>query len=367
MNARSASRPTVSAPAPSAAEARAISRRKNRFHDAVIANDVETARKLLPTIDPAWTDRRRDVHTPENALFLAAQRGFVEMTELLLPIFDARQPNIHGQTALMVAAERRAPGTVRLLLPHSDLEARDCFGNTVLALIANHDGNDEVFEMLVSHCYVHFRDEHGSTPLHSATRICSKRKIQALLNAGADVNAARAHEPGSVMKDGLTPLRAAKSKWQESHHPLATAALALLLPHADPLSQDTHELLTPLMWAVIIGSVEAVKALAPRSDMAQQSVLRHIRETAFEKAEKMAAAADARPEALRVLDVLCGFVDPGLAEWTAHDFGPEKLPEQFARMEARALAAVVSAAQPQPGLPTDTAPRPSTVRPPRTL
>ena len=81
---------------------------------------------------------------------LAAQYGYDELVELLLPMSDAKATtngNYYGMTALMYAALGTNEKSVELLLPKSDAKAVDNYGLTALDY-AKSRGNNQIIELL---------------------------------------------------------------------------------------------------------------------------------------------------------------------------------------------------------------------------
>ena len=113
---------------------------------AVNKNDVDLVKRLLAN----GADAKATNYYGRTALMLAAQYGYDELVELLLPKSDAKATtngNYYGMTALMYAALGANDKSVELLLPKSDAKAVDNYGLTALDY-AKSRGNNQIIELL---------------------------------------------------------------------------------------------------------------------------------------------------------------------------------------------------------------------------
>lgn len=118
----------------------------------------------------------------------------------------------------------------------SDLNARNAQGQTALhyAAMAKTNSLDVVTLLLAHGGKVNARDDCGSTPLAIACGHGDANVVRALVEAGADVNAAETVSGLGVHCAGITPLMWAAARGDE-------ATVALLLSHgAQPSMKDSR-------------------------------------------------------------------------------------------------------------------------------
>ena len=183
------------------------------------------------------TRKRLLAHLTEAAATLTDP--FLELYHL--PIADLRRKleadpspalaNDHGRNLICAAAMRWDVPRMRLLLEFgANVDARDGGGHNALYRVANGGGHEEdgraAIELLVRHGadVNQVTGVGGMTPLHMSARRGTTRIAEALLDAGADIEAKD--------KSGETPLRRAVNCGQEGMVRL------LLCRGANPRSAD---------------------------------------------------------------------------------------------------------------------------------
>lgn len=151
------------------------------------------------------------------ALHWAIQEGYLRIVELLLDHgADVNLPNQDGMSPLHIALYDQKTDIALLLIKrgaHLDLDEH---GFSALHLVAGRGGNKKVLRKLSQNVeLLHQRtdDGEGVTPLHYAAQEGKSKKVQLLLEAGAEVDA--------VGLDGFTPLYLAVG----NNHPKAVKVL----------------------------------------------------------------------------------------------------------------------------------------------
>ncbi|HXJ56652.1 MAG TPA: ankyrin repeat domain-containing protein [Verrucomicrobiae bacterium] len=202
-------------------------RERTALHIAAADNRKEIAEVLLA--------RKADLNARSSEgspLFLAVQRGLVNMASLLISRgadVDAKAPP-NGRTALVQAIANLNQGLVELLLDHkADPNARyemtfdavpdqpnpNNYKPTINAaqltpiMLAGYAGNTSIVALLIkAGADVNAQDSTGATALLWAVRRDKPGAVDVLLNGGAEVNRADRY--------GLTPLRMATSLGREA-------------------------------------------------------------------------------------------------------------------------------------------------------
>ena len=228
---------------------------------AVMANDLETAGILLAegadaaAIDPArfLLVEQESVDSPrgvvgDSALYIAADKGFTEMAQLLL----AYGANIEAadqfrQTPLSIAAFRGHTPLVALLLAHgARIEGGDYRGKTPLHEAAK-EGHLEVVKLLLAQgADIRAADDWGMTALHQAATWGHADVAGLLLAQGADIEAR--------MRDGGTPLNQAALNNRLD-------VVELLLRHGANTEEQTEFVGTALHMAVGFERPEVIRLL----------------------------------------------------------------------------------------------------------
>lgn len=154
--------------------------------------------------------RGADVNTPieEGMTYLMHAHSEALVRELLALGADPNAVNNEGQTALFnfsLCGPAKEAGAVKALLEAGcDIHAEDQYGRTALNHCANtfHERNEVVRTLIEFGADVNHADCDGTTPLHTA----SGDALYALVDAGANVNAATTSDDPSDWARGTTPL-----------------------------------------------------------------------------------------------------------------------------------------------------------------
>jgi ankyrin repeat protein len=157
------------------------------LHWAAQRGDVEIAEMLLGANARATVQSRYGV-TP---LALACLNGHTGMVKVLLTAgADANSTLPGGETALMTSARSGAVGVIELLIARgANVNAREETTGQTALMWAAAEGHDRVLSMLVAKgATVDARSTGGWTALLFAVREGQKASVEALLDAGADVN-----------------------------------------------------------------------------------------------------------------------------------------------------------------------------------
>ena len=165
--------------------------------------------------------KQRGGEGEEDALIEAAEKGHIEVVELLLanPAIDVNKEGSDGETALYVAVDNDRTKVVELLLanPAIDVNNADRFGGLTALYLTAYYGNTAITELLLAHPDIdpHKADNRGETPLQAAERrgnpevadairkaINSKRDKNALnkVSATAVRNSVRAYDSGQRLR-----------------------------------------------------------------------------------------------------------------------------------------------------------------------
>ncbi len=142
-----------------------------------------------------------DQSTGIQLLVSAVRYGQIAVVDALLEKGVDASGDFYETTPLHVVGSRSDILMKLLKTGNVNVNARGYFNSTPL----HYAGNGEVVQILIQNgATVNIVDKHGKTPLHIAAREGSIDRVQALINAGADLNA-RADTIG-------TPLDCAKEK-----------------------------------------------------------------------------------------------------------------------------------------------------------
>lgn len=261
------------------------------LHQAALTGSVEQLRQMIAQ-GANVKDAGKLGITPLH--FAATEPAKVRV--LLNAGADANAASAQGRTPLMVAAAAGAIESARLLMAKgADVKARDKAGATA-ALLAAANGHEELTRMLVERgADVNAVDAAGFTLLHSAAAHMPPPMVRWLLARGAKPDLANTDggrvPKGEIALKGLTPLMLAAP-----YAPKETLQ-ALLDAGANVNSADVRGM-TPLMLAVASErqSPAAVRLLLQRG--ARLDAKSHAGETAIDWARKYQ-----RPEILQALGV----------------------------------------------------------------
>jgi hypothetical protein len=156
------------------------------LHRAVLRQDQDALRKVAQTV---WIEVRNG--RGWTALHTAANKGFTEITELLLELsadVNARGPNTI--TPLHSAASLGTAAVAKILIEYGamvDAPTRSC--ETPLHTAAS-SNNTEVGQVLLdNNAAINARNARGLTPLHSAAYRGNLDFVHLLLSHGVDINA----------------------------------------------------------------------------------------------------------------------------------------------------------------------------------
>ena len=157
------------------------------LHHFASQGDVDAVRTLLKQGADFETVVERNRQTP---LFVASERGFVEIVEMLLSHgANTECTDTRRSTPLITAGKYGQMRVGKLLLDHgANIEASNQHNFTALAECCDH-GRVEMAHMLLKRGAKFDRfDEWGSTPLHQAAVHCPVEVVEDILDRGADVN-----------------------------------------------------------------------------------------------------------------------------------------------------------------------------------
>jgi ankyrin repeat protein len=160
--------------------------------------------------------------------------------------------NNDGQTPLHLAASSGRPEVIKALLEQgATIDATDRELQTPLqsAVQANTFAEDSGLILLLERgALVDWKDDHGDSALHKATKTGWGRTVSTLLNYGADINAQN--------NEGERPLHAAMRPWNQS----GEMARLLIQRGAEVDIEDVHGR-TPLHRAALKGHFEVLQVL----------------------------------------------------------------------------------------------------------
>jgi len=230
---------------------------------------------LLPSCDPNAEDAER-----WTALFFAAQAGNLRALELLLPLSDlsirSTGTGRAGESALHLAARSMNQAAAQMLLPCFDANEPDSDGNTALAIAATF-GNAQTAQALLPFSNPNALNKNGRSAFSLACE--SPSDWDDLLAQGYEPEHCRGRETMELLVS-LAPFSDVNLQGTESLRmtPLAflaksgaADALCWLARRSDQ-SLTLSDGATPLMVAAIRGlHPEAVAALAPFFDVNAQN------------------------------------------------------------------------------------------------
>jgi ankyrin repeat protein len=220
-------------------------------------------------------------------LYVAARKGYPEIVKLLLERGADVNKNTHGITPLYIAVSKDRVDIVRILVEQggADVNSTDSSGMSVLD-IACRDGNADMVDFLITHgadvnpttghaplyiaagydnesiinaliaagANVNAQSGTGSTPLHSAAGQGRIGVVNALIRAGANVNAED--------NDGVTPLHALAAL-SDQYNPgnNRVAVIQTLVDNGANVNKETSAHISPLVEAVKHNNVDVILKL----------------------------------------------------------------------------------------------------------
>jgi ankyrin repeat protein len=251
------------------------------FEKAVNANALPAVRRFLdkglpaslqiPTPQEEW----EGIPPSEQAIHLAARRGYLAMVKLLLDRGaspDARDSE--GTTPLFQTSD---PAIARLLIARgAKVSARDCDRSQPIHRAATR--SRELVKLLVRHGADPLaRDKRGSRPLHDAARDGTLEIASDLVDRGSPVEA-RIADPENYYRNGWQALHFAAAR---EDSPDALAIAALLLRKGAAVNATTREGETPLhlakgesMTRLLLQNGAKVGVTAPNGETSLHSAAR---------------------------------------------------------------------------------------------
>ncbi|XP_063079587.1 ankyrin repeat and SOCS box protein 2-like isoform X2 [Engraulis encrasicolus] len=228
---------------------RACRRGWTPLHEAVCHNSVEICETLLRA---GASLHRRNTYgiTP---FFLAAQAGCPEALALLINRgADVNFQMSDGATALFEASKNGYEEVVKLLLTHRADANRPTKTNLLPIHTATQHGHIEIVKLLLPVTSAERVRRSGISPLHLAAQYNEDDILEALIQAGYDVNALLSHDQSRMYQDRrTTALYFAVNNSNED------AAELLLEAGADP----NLDKFNPLLVAVRQGNVQMARLL----------------------------------------------------------------------------------------------------------
>jgi ankyrin repeat protein len=214
------------------------------LEEALVSQDAASARTLLN----AGADPNAETENSHLPLFLAAWTGNGGLVQLLMDsgASPARRDRIFQATALHHATSSAA--ALPLLKAGLDVNATSNEGRTPLHQAAS-IGDLSLVKLFLKEGA---NPNQGSPPpLHAAVEAGKTKVAEVLLAAGAD--------PNTAALEGITPLmKAARVRNKRA----ADMIQVLLSGGANPNAQQGEgDGRSPLWWAAVEGTVEAVKAI----------------------------------------------------------------------------------------------------------
>jgi cytohesin len=213
---------------------------------AITSKDMALVKKLLSDgADP--NAETENCHLP---LFLAAWTGSGELVQLLLDsgAVATQRHRVFQEIALHHARSFNA--ALLLLQAGSDVNAVSTEGRTPLQIAAS-EGDLALIKLLLQRGADLNPGSHPFSPLHAAVEKKRTKVVATLIQAGGD--------PNAVASEGFTPLMtAASSRSKQSVDIIKILLAAGANPNAQQGGGDGR---SPLWWAAVEGSVDAVKAL----------------------------------------------------------------------------------------------------------
>ncbi len=235
------------------------------WEKAVLLGNANEVQSLLTTVDI-----NKDIGG--TALQRAAEYGFTETAKVLLAA-GARIPSRPYDNLFKTAAFHNHPGIIRALkeagiTTFDDFDGEDSDSRTPLMVAAFH-GNVEALQALIDiGADIHIKNKRGDSALTIANkRYHSEPVIQALFNAGADVNQADTNDNPLL----IMPATNGDKK-----------RVAMLLHNgADVNRPDAHNM-TALHYAVHEDEIDVVKDLLAKG--ANPNLPNDLKQTAFSMA-----------------------------------------------------------------------------------
>ena len=215
------------------------------LHRAAIGGRTEEVSSLI--------DDEADVNAPHQKfqgtpLQYAAARGHKDVVELLIAAgASVDSADSMGRTPLMWAASEGRTEVVKVLLANkADANAKTNTGWTPFRYAVK-VGDAELIKLFKEKVNFNELDEEGFSLLHRMASGGHEKSVQALLDAGADVNVRQKTYQG-------TPLQYAASGGHDKVVEILIKGKATI-DEADKLGR------TPLMWAAMYGKKKAVEVL----------------------------------------------------------------------------------------------------------
>lgn len=260
--------------------------RHGTLHGAVERNNYEEVVRLLNEGESINKLVRGGLNNPRAPLHIAADKGYVEISKLLIE----RKANVNivdveKKTPLHLATFNGHQEIMELLINNkANLNSMDIKGSTPLhtAVINGWDGYISATLLIEAGADIKIRDSYNHAPLHTAVISCTFEAVEVLLKNGADVN--------SVITNKKTPLHLASSNleyepssyddylisdimkkvdtisWIKSNDPIdfyghADKMIKLLLEYNADCTMADSEGALPIHYAAFFGNNYAFKVL----------------------------------------------------------------------------------------------------------